>query len=91
MFSGHRKQPTLPLIRLRVEYSNEMEYFNPIRFGQQFSDRVANPTDLILLKRERKERKVKSEDPLDRDALGNIIENDDVSIAFKLIVFKIIV
>ncbi|KAG8299014.1 Double-strand break repair protein mre11a [Homalodisca vitripennis] len=78
--TGHRKQPTLPLIRLRVTYSEEMEYFNPIRFGQQFSDKVANPMDMILLKRERKEKKVKSEDLLDKDAIRNTIDNDEEAV-----------
>lgn len=57
-----------------------MEYFNPIRFGQQFTDKVANPTDLILLKRERRERKIKPEDPLDHDAMDQVLDND---VSFK--------
>lgn len=82
LITGNKKQPTLPLVRLRVEYSNEMEYFNPIRFGQQFGERVANPTEMILLKRERRERKVNSDDPLDRDAMENVLGNEVVSIIF---------
>lgn len=56
-----------------------MEYFNPIRFGQQFGERVANPTEMILLKRERREKKEKSDDPLDRDAMENVLGNEVVS------------
>lgn len=78
-YLGDRKQPTKPLIRLRVEYSNEMEFFNPIRFGQQFADRVANPTDMILLKRERRPRRAPEENPLDHDAMGSVLQQEVVS------------
>lgn len=84
--TGHTKQPTLPLVRLRVEYSDELEYFNPIRFGQRFCERVANPTEMILLKRERREKKVNPDDPLDRGAMENLLENEMVRM-FSLVNF----
>lgn len=34
------QQPKLPLIRLRVIYTNEDYIFNSIRFGQQYAERV---------------------------------------------------
>ncbi|XP_066929517.1 double-strand break repair protein MRE11-like [Clytia hemisphaerica] len=46
--SGHEKQPELPLIRIKVEYSGGYEIINPHRFGQQFVGRVANSKDLLL-------------------------------------------
>lgn len=61
-----------------------MEYFNPIRFGQQFGERVANPTEMILLKRERRERRRESDDPLDRDAMENVLGNEVVSTIIML-------
>lgn len=38
--SGDERQPQLPLIRLRISYTNEAQMFNAIRFGQQFNQRV---------------------------------------------------
>ncbi|KAJ8725312.1 hypothetical protein PYW07_016270 [Mythimna separata] len=54
--SGDPKQPTLPLIRLSVFYDREDQVFNRARFGQYFNGQVANPSDILLLKRERKIR-----------------------------------
>ncbi|TMW48772.1 hypothetical protein DOY81_006150 [Sarcophaga bullata] len=60
LLTGHPKQPTLPTIRLRLEFSDEEQMFNGIRLGQTFNDRVANPADMIhfkrLIKREKKEQ-----------------------------------
>ncbi|KAN0063985.1 meiotic recombination [Thecaphora frezii] len=36
----------LPLVRLRVEYTNQ-EISNPQRFGQEFTGKVANPKDVL--------------------------------------------
>ena len=38
---------TLPLLRLRVNLSGGYERFSPQRFGQQFVERVANPSSII--------------------------------------------
>ncbi|KAJ9475269.1 Double-strand break repair protein MRE11 [Pseudozyma hubeiensis] len=40
-----REMP-LPLIRLRVEYTNQ-EISNPQRFGQEFAGKVANPKEVL--------------------------------------------
>uniref|UniRef100_A0A146MDQ8 Double-strand break repair protein n=1 Tax=Lygus hesperus TaxID=30085 RepID=A0A146MDQ8_LYGHE len=51
MLTGHPKQPTLPLIRLRLELEDKSHQFNPIRFGQQhFNNIVANIGDVIIFK-----------------------------------------
>lgn len=42
--------PPLPLIRLIVKYNDDRQQFNPIRLGQQFTGKVANPNDIVLLK-----------------------------------------
>lgn len=42
-----RPQHMLPLVRLRVEYEANFELGNPIRFGQEFIDKVANPKDVL--------------------------------------------
>lgn len=39
-FTGHPKQPQLPLIRLRIIFSNEEQMFNAIRFGQSYNEKV---------------------------------------------------
>lgn len=73
---GHPKQPKMPLIRLRIEYTSETQHFNGIQFGQQFQDRVANFSDMIKLKMEKKnEKKHKC---IDDNALANIMEDQEV-------------
>lgn len=48
------RPPTrLPLVRLRVEYSASLELGNPIRFGQEFIDKVANPKDVLQFSKRR--------------------------------------
>lgn len=43
----------LPLIRLRVDYSGGFEGISPQRFGQAFAEKVANPSEILLLTRSR--------------------------------------
>lgn len=49
--SEEEKNMKLPMIRLRVDYTNFDKIHAP-RFGQQFVGRVANPEDVLLLKRQ---------------------------------------
>ncbi|KLT40250.1 DNA repair exonuclease [Cutaneotrichosporon oleaginosum] len=49
----------LPLIRLRVETTGAKEMTNPVRFGQDFIGRVANPRDILQYYR----RKVATRNP----------------------------
>ena len=44
----------LPLIRLKVDTTGVSEMSNPIRFGQEFQGRVANPRDLLIFHRAKK-------------------------------------
>ncbi|XP_071806352.1 double-strand break repair protein MRE11-like isoform X2 [Asterias amurensis] len=75
--SGHPKQPKLPLIRLRVDYSGGFETFNINRFGQKFVNRLANTKDIVLFhkrklqagKRERKPNEEDMDNYLRPDAL----------------------
>ncbi|ORX38057.1 Mre11 DNA-binding presumed domain-domain-containing protein [Kockovaella imperatae] len=52
----------LPLIRLKVETSDAKEMTNPVRFGQDFVGRVANPRDILQYYRRKKaaEKKTKN-------------------------------
>ncbi|KPJ01084.1 Double-strand break repair protein MRE11A [Papilio xuthus] len=77
--SGNPKQPRLPLVRLSVFYEHDSQDFNRIRFGQNFNGIVANPNDILIMKREKKirERKenYKSEEV---DIRGAAVEASDV-------------
>ncbi|RKP13567.1 Metallo-dependent phosphatase-like protein, partial [Piptocephalis cylindrospora] len=73
-----------PLIRLKVDYSGGFSTLNTQRFGQQFSDQVANPREILHFHRRRlnnlsstedKERKGKSLisiNGMDEDKLDDI-------------------
>ncbi|WVO13694.1 DNA repair protein (mre11) [Cryptococcus depauperatus] len=56
------KKMMLPLIRLKVETTEAKEMVNPVRFGQEFMDRVANPRSILQYYRRKKatERKPKN-------------------------------
>ncbi|KAI9300517.1 Metallo-dependent phosphatase-like protein [Cunninghamella echinulata] len=41
----------LPLIRIRVDYTDAYDVFNPLQFGQQYINQVANPKDIIKFRR----------------------------------------
>ncbi|XP_052818533.1 double-strand break repair protein MRE11-like [Mya arenaria] len=51
--TGNKKQPTQPLIRIRIDYSGGFEPFSQHRFGQKFVERVANPKDMIYFMRKK--------------------------------------
>ncbi|KAH8403070.1 hypothetical protein KR222_003891, partial [Zaprionus bogoriensis] len=51
LLTGHPKQPTMPLIRLRIHFSEEAHMFNTIRFSQMFGSRVANAADVVKFER----------------------------------------
>ncbi|KAH8112242.1 DNA repair exonuclease [Phellopilus nigrolimitatus] len=46
--------PMLPLIRLKVDTTDVAEMSNPIRFGQEFQGRIANPRDVLIFHRSKK-------------------------------------
>lgn len=77
--AGHPKQPKKPLIRLRVEYTDESQMFNTTRFGHKFTDEVANPNEMILFKKQRKEIK-KNDTGIDKDAMDAVFAGEDVSL-----------
>lgn len=78
---GHERQPKLPLLRVRVEYTDEAQCFNTIRFGQKYQSRVANPDDMILLKREKTtQRKSRENDEDDKENMQQFLQNEEVSI-----------
>lgn len=77
--SGDSKQPTLPLVRLNVFYEHEGQNFNKARFGQNFGGLVANPNDVLNMKREKKIRERKEHDPSEEaDMTGVAAQAADV-------------
>lgn len=70
------------MLRLRIEYSEEDEYFNPIRFGQRYSDRVANPTDMIQLKKVTAKR-AKKGDFIDQEAMDKITDELETPVSIS--------
>lgn len=81
--TGHPKQPKEPLLRLRITYNEEDQMFNPIRFGQQYKEVVANPSDLILFKKCVKHNK-KQQNNLDTKALGEAL----AQVCFCFVIIK---
>ncbi|XP_041973309.1 double-strand break repair protein MRE11 [Aricia agestis] len=62
LLSGDPRQPKIPLIRLSVFFEKEGQDFNRIRFGQNFNGLVANPDDVLIMKREKRIRDRKDQD-----------------------------
>ena len=44
----------LPLVRLKVDTTGAGEMANPVRFGQEFQGRLANPRDVLTFHRSKK-------------------------------------
>ncbi|KAH8829233.1 Metallo-dependent phosphatase-like protein [Flagelloscypha sp. PMI_526] len=44
----------LPLVRLKVETTGVTEMSNPVRFGQEFQGKVANPRDILVFYRSKR-------------------------------------
>ncbi|CAG5006006.1 unnamed protein product [Parnassius apollo] len=77
--SGDPKQPKLPLVRLSVFYEHEGQDFNRMRFGQNFNGMVANPNDILIMKREKKIREHKEKEDIEEVDMGRAaVEANDV-------------
>lgn len=77
---GHPQQPTLPLLRVRVVYSDEKQTFNASRFGFKFEGLVANIEDLVIFAREKIDRAASGDKAALLDLPANLINLDDVSL-----------
>ncbi|XP_043657374.1 double-strand break repair protein MRE11 [Drosophila teissieri] len=82
--TGHPKQPTLPLIRLRLLYTDESCMFNAIRFGETFSTRVANVQDVVQFSKVVKRTKTEAVN-LDKEALRRALEADNATRVEELV------
>ncbi|KAI0249783.1 DNA repair exonuclease [Lactifluus subvellereus] len=67
----------LPLVRLRVDTTGVSTMSNPVRFGQEFAGKIANPRDVLVFHRAKKSaaRRVVADEPelvgLDGDEEGD--------------------
>ncbi|KFM80580.1 Double-strand break repair protein MRE11A, partial [Stegodyphus mimosarum] len=72
--TGNSKQPTQPLIRLRVFYPSNFDTFSVQRFGHSYVSKVANSKDIILFSRKKAERAKAAE--IDSDMLKTILKQE---------------
>ncbi|KAF8065074.1 Metallo-dependent phosphatase-like protein [Lyophyllum atratum] len=72
----------LPLIRLKVDTTGVSEMSNPIRFGQEFQGRIANPRDVLVFHRSKKLGTKGGKVAIDQPELS--IDDPDLSISEKL-------
>ncbi|KAJ3764423.1 DNA repair exonuclease [Lentinula raphanica] len=80
---GEELKPMLPLVRLKVETTGVSEMSNPIRFGQEFQGRIANPRDMLVFHRtKRSTRSAASKISADEPELS--IDDPDLSVSEKL-------
>lgn len=67
----------LPLIRLRIQLSDDELKFHAAKFSAQFSKKVANPNDIILFTKRKGESKTKDdEEGIDFDEMNKLIDRD---------------
>ncbi|KAI6112394.1 Metallo-dependent phosphatase-like protein [Pisolithus croceorrhizus] len=71
----------LPLVRLKVDTTGVSEMSNPIRFGQEFQGRIANPRDVLVFHRAKRTTR-SSKVTIDQPELS--IDDPELSITEKL-------
>lgn len=59
-------------------YTNPDQMFNAIRFGQKFEEKVANPSDIILLKK--RHELMEKRDVLAGDTMKKILSRGVISL-----------
>ncbi|KAF8839702.1 DNA repair exonuclease [Paxillus ammoniavirescens] len=78
---GEELPRMLPLVRLKVDTTGVSEMSNPIRFGQEFQGRIANPRDVLVFHRARKSTR-SAKVAIDEPELS--IDDPELSISEKL-------
>ncbi|KAH7882901.1 Metallo-dependent phosphatase-like protein [Phlebopus sp. FC_14] len=71
----------LPLVRLKVDTTGVSEMSNPIRFGQEFQGRIANPRDVLVFHRTKKSTRA-TKVVIDQPELS--IDDPELTISEKL-------
>ncbi|KAE9389293.1 DNA repair exonuclease [Gymnopus androsaceus JB14] len=79
---GEELKPMLPLVRLKVDTTGVSEMSNPIRFGQEFQGRIANPRDMLIFHRAKKSSRSAAKVAADEPELS--IDDPDLSVSEKL-------
>ncbi|KAG5644011.1 meiotic recombination [Asterophora parasitica] len=81
---GEKELPRmLPLVRLKVDTTGVTETSNPIRFGQEFQGRIANPRDVLVFHRSKRQAKSRAgKVAIDEPELS--IDDPNLSISEKL-------
>ncbi|OBZ66455.1 Double-strand break repair protein MRE11 [Grifola frondosa] len=72
----------LPLVRLKVDTTGVSEMSNPVRFGQEFQGRIANPRDVLVFHRAKKTTSKGAKVKADVPELS--IDDPDLTISEKL-------
>jgi len=54
--------------------------FNAVRFGLQYTDRVANPSDIVLFRKQRITGKTKTDGNFDKEILETLFNVEGVSL-----------
>ncbi|KAN0094824.1 Metallo-dependent phosphatase-like protein [Tylopilus felleus] len=76
----------LPLVRLKVDTTGISEMSNPIRFGQEFQGRIANPRDVLVFHRAKKTTRT-AKVTIDQPELS--IDDPELSIHEKLSMVRV--
>ena len=74
--SGDERQPKQPLIRLRLEYSDESQQFHSAQFGSQFNGRVANHSDIIHYVKRKENHNYEEEGAIDFDEMRGLLDGE---------------
>ncbi|XP_064488214.1 double-strand break repair protein MRE11-like [Ornithodoros turicata] len=72
--SGDPRQPTLPLVRLRVEYGDKHETFSFHHFARLFHEKVANPRSIVIFHKVKGKSKNSKEVGLDVEQLRRVMQ-----------------
>ncbi|KAH9941530.1 DNA repair exonuclease [Amylocystis lapponica] len=72
----------LPLVRLKVETTGVADMSNPVRFGQDFQGRIANPRDVLVFHRAKRGAARGGKVVVDQPELS--IDDPELSISEKL-------
>lgn len=73
--TGHPLQPKLPLIRLKIITNEDWHMFDTMPITIKFREKVANPTDIILFRKEKKYKSIKNESDRHND-LGDLLDDE---------------
>ncbi|KAF8639209.1 hypothetical protein AX17_001694 [Amanita inopinata Kibby_2008] len=72
----------LPLVRLKVDTTDVGQTSNPVRFGQDFQGRIANPREVLVFHRSKKTAQRSAKVVIDQPELS--IDDPDMTISEKL-------